>query len=128
MLPAFPKPGQVKKPRPAFREFADGRIVFDTTTKAGREGYRANTRTAFDRQGRVCGLQVTPQCREREGRWPFDMIQLDHAAGRGMGGAKRDDRVVDENGKPMNLAVCPWCNSYKGSRPLSALAAEGFVP
>ena len=127
MIPAFPKPGQIRKQKPAFREFADGRLVFDLTTKAGRDGYTYSVRKMFEWQGKRCGLIIAPQCKEKQGRWPLSMMTFDHGAGRGMGGGKRTDRVEDENGKrlvdkdgrPINLAVCPWCNSLKGSRPLS---------
>ena len=85
VIPAFPKPGQIRKQKPAFREFADGRLVFDLTTKAGRDGYTYSVRKMFEWQGKRCGLIIAPQCKEKQGRWPLSMMTFDHGAGRGWG-------------------------------------------
>lgn len=119
-IPAFPKPSQMKKSEtPWFREFADGRIVFNLNTKKGRDAYKENVRLMFERQGRRCGLTISEQCKERKGKWPLAMMTFDHSQCRGMGGAKRTDVIVGNNKENINMAVCIWCNSLKSSRPLS---------
>lgn len=115
----------MKQPKPAFKIFPDGRIVCDLKTKAGMDKYRGWVKDMLIRQGGKCGLMITPQCRLNQGKLPFGMATFDHSNGRGYGGAKRDDRI-EVDGKPQNMAVCPFCNSAKGSRPLSAFAE--FIP
>ncbi len=88
-------------------------------TKQGRDEYGRRVREMWERQGRKCGLQIASQCKERNGRLLINEAQFEHSMGRGMGGAKRDDRIVDDDGKPMNMAVCGWCNMLKGSRPVT---------
>ena len=124
-LPAFPKPKDVKKERSHIAIFAGGREVCNLLTKKGRDEYHWRIRVMWERQKRKCGLQISTQCKERAGSLRIDEAQFDHSCGRGMGGAKRDDRILDDLGKPINMAVCCWCNSMKGSRPLSDF--EGVV-
>jgi hypothetical protein len=50
-----------------------------------------------------------------------DEITFDHEAGRGMGGAKRDDRI-EVDGKRKNAAVHFGCNAAKGSRKVHYVA------
>jgi hypothetical protein len=123
---AILRPGQMKKEQPAVKVMRDGREICQQLTKAGRDEYRSRTRKMWDRQGCRCGLQISPQCKERNGRWPFDEIQFDHSWGRGMAGGKRNDAILDPDGKPLNMAVCSWCNSLKSSRPLSDF--DVFIP
>lgn len=115
MLPAFPKPGQVRKKRPAVKVYPDGREVCVLTTKAGMDEYMRRKKVMWERQGRRCALQISDPCKARQGRWPFDYTQFGHEAPRGLGGAKRDDRI-EVNGKPQNYTICPFCNSLQGSR------------
>ena len=115
----FPKPKDQKKPpKPAVKVFAGGREVCDQLTKAGRDEYLRRVRVMWERQGRNCGLQISPQCKARGGGLLIGEAQFDHSFGRGMGGGKRDDRI-EINGKPINMSVCCWCNSLKGSRPVT---------
>lgn len=107
----FPKPK--KPPKPVFRVFAGGREVC-TDSKAGWDEYERRKRIMWERQGRTCGLQISPQCMRK---LPWQYATFEHVNGRGMGGAKRDDRV-EIDGKPVNLAACPYCNCLKGSRPM----------
>lgn len=117
---AYPKPKDAKKPEKLwFREFADGRIVYDLTTKKGRDAYKDNVKTMFERQGKRCGLIISQQCKERKGKWPLSFMTFDHSQCRGMGGAKRTDVIVNDKGEWTNMSVCMWCNSLKSSRPLS---------
>jgi hypothetical protein len=45
----------------------------------------------------------------------LEAATFDHAAGRGLGGFKRDDRI-EVDGHWQNAAVCWSCNGFKGSR------------
>lgn len=124
MIPAFPKPGQVKQKRKylgddgVFR-YPDGREKCDQSSKAGRDEYQRRKLDMWNnRQGRRCKLQISPQCKARAGRWPQDDVTFDHEDGRG--GGKQDDRI-EIDGKPINAAVCWFCNSAKGSRRMSYL-------
>jgi hypothetical protein len=123
MVPRFPKPSQVKKPRPPVKVFPDGREVCDLKTKAGMDIYRGRVKKMLSDQSGKCGLMITSQCRMRQGKLSFEYATFDHSNGRGAKGAKRDDRI-EVNGKRQNMAVCPWCNSAKGSRPLSDFLTE----
>src|SRR5271156_2665054 len=112
----FPKPK--KPPKPAIRVFRDNREVCNMLTKAGRDEYAGRVRAMWERQGRKCGLYISPQCKARGGRLLIDEATFDHSYGRGMGGGKRNDAILDANGKWLNQAVCCWCNSLKGSRSI----------
>ena len=113
------RPGEVKKEQPAVKVMRDNREICNQLTKAGRDEYHSRVRTMWERQGRKCGLQISPQCKENGGRLLINEAQFDHSWGRGMGGGKRNDRIIGDDGKPLNMAVCCWCNSLKSSRPLS---------
>jgi hypothetical protein len=126
MIPAFPKPGQIKRVKSAVRVFADGREVCDLTIKSGREEYRSRVKKMLSWQNGTCGLQINEQCKARRGRLSFEEAQFDHEVPRGMGGAKRDDRI-EIGGKRVSRAVCPWCNCLRGSRPVSDFI-EDMVP
>jgi len=116
---AIPRPNEVKKEVVAVKVFPSGREVCNQLTKPGRDEYHRRVRVMWERQDRKCGLQISPQCKERNGRLLIDEAQFDHSNSRGMDGYKRDDRIIDDDGKPMNMSVCCWCNSLKGSRPMS---------
>lgn len=100
-----------KPPKPAVKIYPDGREVC-SETKAGKDEYHRRKRVMWERQDKQCGLQISPQCPKR---MPLSMATFDHTDPRGMGGARRDDRI-EVDGKPQNMAVCCWCNSKKGSR------------
>ena len=117
---AFPKPKDIKKVRPFIKIFPNGREVLNIKTKAGMDEYQRRRMAMWDRQGRRCALQITDICKQRQGRWPQDEVQFDHELGRGMGGGKRDDRIFID-GAPVSGAVCPFCNSAKGSRKVPYL-------
>lgn len=125
MNPAFPKPGQIRMPQEAIKVFRDGREVCVMTTKAGRDEYASRVRQMWERQGHKCGLQISPQCQNRNGRLLIDEAQFDHETPRGMGSSRRDDRI-EIDGKPISKAVCCWCNCLRGSRPLSDF--EELIP
>jgi hypothetical protein len=81
-------------------------------TEAGRKEYRRRTIEMAERQNWLC---AHPECGKL--MTTYDLT-FDHTDGRGMGGARRDDRIVDENGKPMNSAMHLECNLRKGSKRL----------
>lgn len=90
----------------AFWKYPSGREVCKDEKPAGRNEYRGRTLAMVQRQGWICAL-----CGATMG---FD-ASFDHEHGRGMGGAKRDDRIEIE-GQWQNAAVHIRCNTEKGSR------------
>ena len=105
-----------KPPKPMVKVFPDGREILDLKTTAGATEYQRRKLEMWERQGRRCALQITDICKQRQGRWPKNETQFDHEHGRG--GGKQDDRIF-VNGAPQNAAVCPWCNTAKGSRKMA---------
>jgi hypothetical protein len=97
------RPGEMKKEQPAIKVFAGGREVCNQLTKAGRNEYSRRKRLMYDRQGGRCGLVISPQCKQRNGRWPFSEVQFGHEVSRG--GGKQDDRI-EVDGKPKNRVLC----------------------
>lgn len=89
----------------AVRRYPDGRECCVRSRKGDAE-YKRRTEAMRMRQHNICGrgahLIVNPT--------------FDHCRdSRGMGGARRDDRIEDENG-PMNCCSCWTCNGEAGSR------------
>jgi hypothetical protein len=99
--------------------YPDLREVCDMKSAKGRREYSRRIREMWERQGKRCGLIISPQCKERNGRLLINEAQFDHSFGRGMGGAKRTDAILDKNGNWLNQSVCCWCNCLKGSAPLT---------
>jgi hypothetical protein len=89
----------------AVRQYHDRREVCCDTRKGKAEYSRRVAEMAL-RQHNVCGL----------GPHLLRNATFGHDKGRGMGAAHRDDRILDENGEPMNHAECWECNGRKGSR------------
>jgi len=118
MIPAFPKPSQVKKIKPAVRVFRDGREVCDLTIKAGRDEYEHRKWLMWDRQARKCCLCGQPLSRAE--------MMFEHWDGRGHGGGHRDDRI-EKDGKPYNGVAHPLCNSRKGSRRTNPFANDFII-
>jgi hypothetical protein len=87
------------------KTFRDGREVLDTKKTYDRKEYKARTQAMANRQRQRCAI-----CSHLN----MD-LEFDHQAGRGMGGAHRDDRIEIE-GQWNNAAVCHICNGFKGSR------------
>ena len=116
---AIARPSEMKKEPVAVKVFAKGREVCNLLCKAGRDEYERRKDVMFNNQGRKCGLIISPQCKERNGKWPRNEIQFGHPHSRGMGSSKRDDRL-EIDGKPSQaMALCPFCNSMQGSRPIT---------
>ena len=119
--PAFPKPGKTRKHVGHVRTYRDGREVIKTSTRAGRELYRLRLRIMWERQGRMCGLQISKKCPIKLPTTGMlnSTIPVGGAwAGSSGGAGKRDDRILIE-GKPVNCAACADCNAEKGSRRLN---------
>ena len=106
----------MKQEKLAVKIFRDLREVCNQLTKAGRDEYQRRKRVMWDRQNGRCGLIISPQCKQRNGYWPFTEIQFGHDISRG--GGKQDDRI-EVDGKPKNHALCSWCNSMQGSRAIT---------
>jgi hypothetical protein len=91
------------------QRYPDGREVC-CDNAAGITEYKKRTMLMFARQDGVC-----PACNLRMSTWD---ATFDHDTPRGHGGARRDDRIVNEHGMWMNRAVHLWCNARRGSRRL----------
>lgn len=126
--PAFPKPKDQKREQPAVRIFRGGREVCNIKTKAGRDIYHSRKVAMWERQGRVCSLQLDRCIGLLHLQKKY--ITFEHDEGRGHGGGHRDDRIEipdPENPgqmKPINSAACPYCNADKGSTRKSVMVAE----
>jgi hypothetical protein len=101
---AFPKPSQLRRKHEAIKVFPCGREVC-SASKAGQLEYQRRTELMYERDNGVCCI-----CHQL-----IDVTEyptFEHKDGRGMGGARRDDRIE-------NNGVAHWeCNSEKGSRRL----------
>ena len=97
----------VRRPKAAaVHVYPSGREVCQKNA-AGEREYDNRTMQMLRRQGGVCcicGLYLS----ELE-------ATFEHEDGRGMGGARRDDRI-EVDGKWQNGAAHPVCNTEKGSR------------
>lgn len=89
----------------AARRYPDGREKCCDTPKGKRE-YQKRIFEMGLRQHNVCGL----------GPHLLRDPTFEHTDLRGAGGSRRDDRIWDAEGNPMNLAACGYCNNRKGSR------------
>src|SRR6185312_2054152 len=97
--------------------YADGREICRNGrfgTAARRREYRRRTTQMVVRQGGRCCLEgYAPMC---HGRLFSEQATFEHEDGRGMGGAKRDDRTELPDGTWINGAAHEECNIWKGSR------------
>lgn len=85
--------------------FPDGREVC-ASNMAGNAEYLRRTEEMWERQHGCCAICIT---------WiPLERATFEHQAGRGMGGAHRDDRS-EIKGQWFNAVLCAPCNSQKGS-------------
>ena len=102
MIPAFPKPSQVKKVPVAVRVFRDGREVCNLNCKSGRDEYERRKRKAWEDQKGICAI-----CNLH---LAWRDTTADHIEPRKMGGGSRDDRQE-------NLKAVHWaCNTARGSQ------------
>lgn len=95
--------------------YSDGRERC-TGTAAGLREYDTRRKDMGLRQEKRCAI-----CKYG------GFLSFDHEAGRGMGGSKRDDRILHDDGTWRNAALCLDCNSKKGSRPYHWVGAE-YLP
>ncbi|MGA9668283.1 MAG: HNH endonuclease signature motif containing protein [Terracidiphilus sp.] len=94
------------KPEPIlYPEGPGSREVCNLKTAEGKRIYDERHKEAWVRDGRRCGI-----CGHLIS---FEFSTPDHISPRGMGGARRDDRV--ENLQASHF----WCNNRKGSRRLA---------
>ena len=80
---AILRPNEVKKDRSHIKVFTGGREVCDLLTKSGRDEYHRRVRAMWERQGKKCGLQISPQCKARGGRLTWEESQFGHEVSRG---------------------------------------------
>jgi hypothetical protein len=102
-----------RKPAPnsdALKVYRDGREVCQNNA-AGAALYKARTIAMAFRQEFICCI-----CRDPQKRMKPDETTFEHTDLRGMGSARRDDRILDAEGKPMNGAAHSFCNAEKGSK------------
>jgi hypothetical protein len=98
---AFPKPSAMKEEIPAVIVYPDGREVCTNTPK-GQTEYRSRRSRMYRRDKGICvhcKLKIIPAC---AATW-------EHLKGRGMGGAKRDDRIE------FGAVAHALCNQLAGS-------------
>lgn len=103
----FLRPFSLKKREP-LKTYDDGREVLNIHVSAGEREYRKRTWEMHDRQNGlccICGMRMLN-----------GDVTFEHEAGRGMGGAKRDDRIVLPDGSWINGAAHGRCNVQKGSK------------
>lgn len=99
---------QPKRTKPAWEEtFDDGRQVLNLDTAAGLREYKYRLEEMAARQENKCAICL---------RIFLIRPEFDHQDGRGMNGANRDDRIVDEHGNWINAALCHECNTNKASK------------
>ena len=102
MIPAFPKPSQIKRKPEVEHVYPDGRTKLNLNTKEGMARLIARKRHAWEEQGRICSICKKPL------RWAE--TTADHILPKKQGGSEHDDR--QEN----IAAACFWCNAKKGSQ------------
>lgn len=94
--------------------YSDGREVCRDNTKAGWIVYKGRVEEMRVRQEELCCLEAyAPMC---PGPLGASEATFEHEHGRGMGGAKRDDRTELPDGTWINGAAHEACNLWKGSR------------
>ena len=91
----------------AVRQYPDGREVCQANA-AGKVEYARRLQVMLQRQGWACCLCHDPMNSYN--------ATFEHRCPRGIGAARRDDRIEDANGQPMNGAAHWKCNVEKGSK------------
>lgn len=88
--------------------YPNGREVCSDTV-AGKREYKRRLYEMWIRQKGICAGPC--------GRfYDLDLMTFEHERPRKFGGSERDDRIIDEHGKPFNAATCLRCNKARGSR------------
>jgi hypothetical protein len=91
----------------AVRKYPDGREVCQNNV-AGRAEYGRRLNVMIRRQNWICCL-----CPDTMNSYN---ATFEHRCPRGMAASRRDDRIEDENGNPINGAAHWQCNGEKGSK------------
>jgi hypothetical protein len=78
---------------------------------AGKREYARRVEAMCQRQDWKCACSLTCTKRITPGNATFGHTNL-----RGLGGSRRDDRIMNVNGEWMNTAETWECNSAKGSK------------
>jgi hypothetical protein len=122
-VPLYPKPKDTPKPEaynPAFETLRDGREICrnhpETGTMEGRREYKRRIKAMLERQNGICCLAVLLGC--CAGPLRLQDATFEHELSRGMGGSRRDDRIVLPSGKWINGAACRKGNQMKGGNKL----------
>lgn len=89
------------------RKYPDGREICQANYE-GRQEYQRRLSVMLQRQGFKCCLCGDPMNSYN--------ATFEHRCPRGLAGARRDDRIEDEQGQPMNGAAHWQCNVEKGSK------------
>lgn len=117
-----------KKTMPAFKVLKDGREVC-TDTRQGHLEYRSRTEQMARRQEMVCCLckdYRNPMSLARGFAFSatFEHTNGGKGGGKGMGGSRTDDRIVDADGNWLNGASHWECNSRMGSKRYVSVSAS----
>jgi hypothetical protein len=89
--------------------YPDGRQVCQLKTAAGLREYKKRLEDMRVRQEFKCAMCIGYLHMLRPARF-------DHEDGRGMNGSHRCDKILHEDGRWKNAALCDGCNSRKGSK------------
>ena len=114
---AFPKPRDIPREPEVihYPEGPHGREVIELSLPEGKAEYRRRVEEMWKRQKGICCLYGhIPNC---PGRLRLESATFEHeGGGRGMGGSRRDDRIVLPDGRWQNGACHYKCNREKSSR------------
>lgn len=106
---AFPKPSEIRKPKPATKTTRDGRLICNLKTVAGVLEYERLKDLMYDRQKGICSLG---------NHWmPRSEATFEHTDLRS-GGRQNDLIEYDKpNGEHVvNTVACGFHNGQKGSK------------
>jgi hypothetical protein len=107
--------------------FPNQREVCQLTSSKGATEYQRRKRVMWERQNKLCALQISPQCKEKGGKLNWADTVFGHESSRGLGGGSRDDRI-EIDGKPHNYALCNFCNMLQGSRNIPSADLYDITP
>ena len=112
---AFPRPKDIPREPEVihYPEGPHGREVINLSLPEGKAEYRRRVEEMWKRQKGICCLYGhIPNC---PGRLKLELACFEHEGGRGMGAARRDDRLVLPDGRWLNGAAHYRCNRARGS-------------
>lgn len=94
--------------------YRDGREKCQNNA-AGDKLYKERTLQMAQRQENICCI-----CKDPSDPMTAENVTFEHEDGRGAGGGRRNDAIVDKSGKWINGAAHFWCNVKKGSRRIAS--------